>query len=111
VATVTTALGCVVSASLSVETATSVNDPEAGTGLRVFPIPTTGMLTIQAPQVKGPTALLTFTDMSGRAVFNTAIGLHTDGLDHTLTVPLPPGSYILQLLDGERPRTARVVVE
>lgn len=111
VATVTTALGCVVSASLSVETATSVNGHEAGTGLRVFPVPTAGMLTIQAPQVQGPTVLLTFTDMSGRAVFNTALGLHSVGLNHTLTVPLPPGSYILQLLDGERLRTARVVIE
>ena len=111
VGTVTTAQGCVVSDDILIDGISSVAENEGNSELRVFPVPNEGRFTVVASGLQGSTATLRLCDLSGRVVHHEQLGLSGDRLDLTLDLPLPAGSYVLQVQDGSGQRMARVVVD
>jgi hypothetical protein len=111
VGTVTTAQGCVVSDEILIDGISSVAENEGNSELRIFPVPNEGRFTVVASGLQGSTAMLRLCDLSGRVVHHEQLGLSGDRVNLTLDLPLPAGSYVLQVQDGSGQRMARVVVE
>lgn len=91
---------------------TSTNEATWAGGLRLYPNPTGGLLTVDIPRLSGTATRIEsrLVDLNGRTVRQPNTAPYTGRLDLDLS-GLPAGIYILQLTDARGGRALRRVVK
>ncbi|PQJ12796.1 hypothetical protein CJD36_003350 [Flavipsychrobacter stenotrophus] len=90
------------------DSATGVsNTAVTATGLNIFPNPNNGSFSVKFETAENSTAVLSITDMMGRAIEKMDIAANKD---YTITSGFAPGIYFITLKTGTKTYTQKVLV-
>jgi hypothetical protein len=106
---VTDANGCVSLSAYTIQSTTAVEEPGLLSHIRLFPNPTSGLVTLELTDIKPKELTITAYDVNGRAVL-----MHPgDGSGHYILdfSQLPGGVYVLKIMLDGQILTKRLVVD
>lgn len=108
--TITDANGCVVTASHELITTGIHAQPGTARSLVLFPVPNGGIFSLTASGLAMGQVLVRILDAQGREIHAFQAPVVNRTIRATVEQALAPGVYLLQVLDGGSPLTARFLV-
>jgi hypothetical protein len=102
--------GCEVTAEFDLNTV-GIAEQDASSGLHIYPNPGRDLFTLDMVGVEGATAHLEVIDMTGRIVHRERLEVANGRVQAAFMLDVPAGNYLVQVVDRNKVRTERLVVQ